>query len=74
MTRTTITISEETLDRFRKAAAERRVSMATLIREALDEQAGKLRPKPRSLGIFASGRKDSVKDLGRELGEPRTWR
>lgn len=73
MTRTTVTVEEDILDTFRRAAAERNVSMAALIREAMQEKAEKLRPKPLSLGIFESGIKDSVADLGRELGEPRTW-
>lgn len=38
MQRTTISISEELLHRLRMLATERRTSIATLVREALEEK------------------------------------
>ncbi|MGE0059778.1 MAG: CopG family transcriptional regulator [Dehalococcoidia bacterium] len=46
MTRTTITISEETLALYRQEARERGVSMATLMREVLEGKRTIIRPKP----------------------------
>lgn len=77
MTRTVITLPRRTLERLKKAAADRQISTAALMREALDEKVEateKVRPKSISLGAYESGNTDSVADLGRELGEPRTWR
>jgi hypothetical protein len=54
MTRTTITISEETLDLYRRVAHEKGVSMATLMREVLEGKSTIARPKPRA-GLGASG-------------------
>lgn len=74
MDRTTLTIPPQLRARLRKLAAERGVSMATIVREAIDEKLVSARPRPRSLGIGASG----VADTGRESGdvrpEPRSWR
>ena len=71
MKRTTISISGELLERLRLMAAERRTSMATLIREALEEKAKAFRPHPRSLGIGASGHTDTARRTGEERPEPR---
>lgn len=59
MERTTISLPEELLKRLKLIAAERRTSMAALVREALEEKAGTHRPKPRSLGIGDSGHTDT---------------
>ncbi len=74
MERTTISLPEDLLRRLRALAAERRTSMATLIREALEEKTHGARPRPRSLGIGASGRLDTARRVGEERPEPRSWR
>ena len=74
MVRTTISLPEELLDRLRRIAAERHTSMATLVREALEEKVGHYRPAPRSLGIGASGCTDTARRAGDERAEPRPWR
>ena len=55
-------------------AAERGVSMATLIREAIDEKLDAQRPVPRSLGSASSGTTDTARRTGDERPEPRAWR
>ncbi len=72
--RTTIVAPEEVLDRLRALAAERGVSLAAVIREALEEKAGRHRPKPRSLGIGASGRSDIAQRTAEEGFVPEPWR
>lgn len=74
MNRTTFTIDEDTRRRLRRAAAERGVSMATLIRQAIEEKVERLAPKPRSLGIGASETTDTARRSGDERPEPRAWR
>jgi metal-responsive CopG/Arc/MetJ family transcriptional regulator len=51
MERTTISLPEELLQRLRLIAAERRTSMAALIREAVEEKVRNHPAKPRSLGM-----------------------
>jgi metal-responsive CopG/Arc/MetJ family transcriptional regulator len=72
--RTTLSIPGPLLERLRAAAAERRVSMAELVREALEEKLATHRPKPRSLGVGASGHHDTARQAGDERPEPRPWR
>jgi hypothetical protein len=48
--------------------------MAAIIREALEEKAQEYRPKPRSLGMGASGRSDISRRSGEEPIEPRPFR
>jgi predicted transcriptional regulator len=74
MERTTISLPEELLKRLRLMAAERGTSMAALIREALADTAARHRPRPRSLGIGASGRSDTARRAAEERPEPRAWR
>lgn len=74
MERTTIAIPEDLLKRLRLLAAERRTSMAALIREALEEKSASYRPKPKSLGIGASGHRDTARRSAEERPEPRPWR
>ena len=74
MQRTTIMAPEELLLRLRQLAAERRVSMATLIREALEEKVQGHRQRPKSLGIGASGHTDTARRAGDERPVPRPWR
>jgi hypothetical protein len=44
-----------TMNRLKGLAQERGVSLATVVREALEEKADTCRPKPLSLGMFDSG-------------------
>ena len=74
MERTTISLPDGLLKQLRLMAAERGTSMAALIREALEEQTARHRPRPRSIGIGASGRTDTARRTGHERPEPRTWR
>jgi len=74
MTRTTITIPDGLLDRLRKLAAQRRTSIARVVREALEEKVTRYRPRPRSLGIGASGRSDTARRTADDRPEPRDWR
>jgi predicted DNA-binding ribbon-helix-helix protein len=73
MERTTISIPEELLQRLRLMAAERRTSIAALVREALEEKAKSYCPRPRSLGIGASGHSDTARLAGELRAEPRSW-
>ena len=74
MERTTISLPEELLDRLRRIAAEQRTSIASLIREAIEEKIGAYRPKPKSLGIGASGSPDTARRSGDERAGTRSWR
>jgi predicted DNA-binding ribbon-helix-helix protein len=74
MERTTFSIPKPILNRLRKMAAERRTSIAALVREALEEKAKEYRPRPRSLGIGSSGRLDTARQTGDERPQPRAWR
>jgi len=74
MERTTISIPNELLEQLRKMAAEKRTSMAFLIREALEEKAKAYRPPPRSLGMGSSGHTDTARRASDERPEPRPWR
>lgn len=72
--RTTLSIPGPLLERLRVAAAERRVSMAEFVREALEEKLAARRPAPRCLGIGASGRPDTARRTADGRPEPRAWR
>lgn len=74
MERTTISLPDELLERLRLIAAERRTSMAALVREALEDKVQSHRPRPRSLGIGASGHTDTARRTAEERPEPRQWR
>lgn len=74
MDRTTITIDPETRSRLRRIAAERGVSMAALIREAIDLTIEQHAPRPRSLGVGASGVPDTARQTAERRAEPRSWR
>lgn len=74
MIRTTISIDEETQRRLRRIAAERGISMAAVIREAIDEAVEQHAPKPRSLGVGESGVRDTARIAGEVRPEPRAWR
>lgn len=74
MQRTTIVIPEELRRRLRHIAAEQGTSMAAVIREALEEKVQSYHPRPRSLGIGASGFTDTARRTGEERVVPRAWR
>ncbi|MFN8525531.1 MAG: CopG family transcriptional regulator [Chloroflexota bacterium] len=74
MHRTTIVAPEELIDRLRDQAESRGVSLATVIREALEAKAAAFRPKPLSVGMFDSGHTDrSVLSADTPLDHP-AWR
>jgi hypothetical protein len=50
------------------------MSVAALIREAVEEKLSRHRPKPRSLAIGDSGQTDTARRAGDERPEPRAWR
>ena len=74
MERTNISIPESLLKRLRLIAAEQRIPIASLVREALEEKASGYRRRPRSLGIGASGSTDTARRTAQERAEPRSWR
>jgi predicted transcriptional regulator len=74
MRRITIRAPEALLERLRRIAAERGISMAALIRETLEAKAERHRPKPRSIGIGASGRSDISRRIGEERPIPPPYR
>jgi hypothetical protein len=74
MHRTTIVAPEHLIQCLRQMAAERGTSMAELVREALEEKVRTRRPRPRSLGLGASGHRDTARRAGDERPEPRSWR
>ncbi len=69
-----ISLPEPLLRRLRVAAAERGVSMATIVREAVEQKLDERPPKPRSLGIADSGYIDTSSLAGEQRPEPRSWR
>lgn len=74
MERTTISLPEELLDRLRRIAADQRTSIAALVREALEEKVTAYRPRPRSLGVGASGHRDTAQRTAEERAPTRSWR
>lgn len=74
MQRTTIMADEATVGRLRELARSRGVSLATVVREALDEKAQSHRPPPGSLGSgqSAPARTGAVRAAQRQ--PPRSWR
>ncbi len=74
MDRTTLTIPPDLRERLRRAAADRGVSMAEIIREAIDEKLESARPRPRSIGSGASGKRDMARRSADLRVEPRSWR
>jgi metal-responsive CopG/Arc/MetJ family transcriptional regulator len=74
MERTTVSLPEDLLDRLRRVAADRETSMASLIREAVEEKVAEHRPRPRSLGIGSSGQADTARRTTEVRPVPRPWR
>jgi hypothetical protein len=50
------------------------MSMAALIREAIDATIDEHAPRPRSLGAGASGTAGTARQTGDERAEPHAWR
>ena len=76
MRRTTIMAPEDLLERLRELARRRRVSLATVIREALEAKLGSEPPRPRPTicGIAESGYTDTGELAGEIRPVPREWR
>ena len=74
MRRTTISLDDPLLRDLHRMADERRTSIAAIVREAVEEKLANFRPRPRSLGIGASGHPDTARRVGDERPEPRPWR
>jgi plasmid stability protein len=74
MERTTISLPRELIVKLRVMAAERRTSMAAIIREALQEKVTSKRPKPTFLGIADSGHTDSARLASEGPVPPVSWR
>lgn len=70
MDRTTITLDAGARARLRRIAADRGMSMAALIREAIDTTIEQHAPRPTSLGVGASGAADTASTAGDERPEP----
>jgi hypothetical protein len=73
MERTTIMADEAVVERLRALARDRGVSFAEVVREALEVKAAEYRPRPRSLGLFSSGRDDGSM-AAIEPQPPASWR
>jgi predicted transcriptional regulator len=71
MTRTTLSLPDELLDRLRILAAQRRMSMATIIRQALEKEIEAQHPQPRSLGIAESGVRHTSEEASGVRPRPR---
>ena len=74
MDRTTITLDVETRTQLRRIAADRGISMAALIREAIDTTIERHAPRPRSLGVGASGTAGTARQAGEQRPEGHPWR
>lgn len=70
MRRTTISIDDPLLRGLHRMAAERGTSVAAIVREAVEEKLASFRPRPRSLGVGASGHTDTARRAGEERPEP----
>jgi len=72
--RTTISLDEPTLRDLDRVATERGISIAAIVREAIEEKLAAFRPRPRSLGSGASGHTDTARRSGDERPEPLSGR
>jgi hypothetical protein len=72
--RTTISLDERMLRDLHLLATERGISIAAVVREAIEEKLASFRRRPRSLGVGASGHTDTARRAGDERPEPRSWR
>jgi predicted transcriptional regulator len=73
MERTTIMADPAVIERLKAMAREREVPFAVIVREALQEKASRHRPKPKSIGMFASGRGDISTTEALEPTPPESW-
>jgi hypothetical protein len=74
MRRIMIQAHEELLERARRRAAERGVSIAQIVREALEKELGTVsRPKPH-VGVVRSGAGDLSRRASEDEFEPEPWR
>jgi len=71
MTRITLTIEPDVVEKLRSLAEQRGISLAALAREALEAKAAECRPVPKSLGAGSSGRPDVSLQAGVGRAEPR---
>jgi hypothetical protein len=69
-----IAAPRDVLEKIRREATDRGVSLATVIREALEQKAASYHAKPRSLAIADSGRSDLALRTGEEPPVPEPWR
>lgn len=74
MKRTTFSLEDPMLRELHRVAQDRGISIAALIREAVEQGLAVQRPRPRSIGAGASGHGDTVRRSGDERPEPRAWR
>ena len=74
MRRTTIVVPDDLIERLRREATDRGISLATVIREPLEKEAEGYRSKPRSLGIGDSDRTDIARRTAEEAINPEPWR
>lgn len=75
MRRLIIQADEELLERARHHAAERGVSVAQVVRDALERELGvAYQPEPLSLGRYRSGQGDLARRASEEEYEPPPWR
>ena len=72
MRRIMIQADEKLLERARRRAAERGVSIAQLVRDALEKELG-TQPKPH-FGVFNSGVGDLSRRASEDEFEPDPWR
>lgn len=71
MQRTTISLPEDVVVKLKVLAAQRRTSMAALIREAIEEKT-QARPKPKSIGLGESRYSDTSRLAGEVRPVPRS--
>jgi hypothetical protein len=74
MQRTTMLIPDDLHHRLQQIAVEREVSMATIVREALEESVARARPTPRSLGVGNSRSTDTALRTAAQRPELRACR
>lgn len=76
MKRIMIQADDELLTRARRRAADRGVSVAQVVREALERELGPAQPQPqvRCAGAFASGRGDLSRRASADEYEPPPFR
>lgn len=64
---------EDLLNKLRQMAHDRGISFAALLREAAEEKARSYRPKAKSFGLGASGKKGIARRAS-DLYRPDPWR